>query len=106
MNRWSGDGDFVGSVKLAIFDTPEQQTKQTPSNNTPPANVYVTDMQWVPLTPGKGQVASDSYIAGATDGKFYMCSKTGRVEKTVDAHKGAVLAVSWNYEGSALATGS
>jgi intraflagellar transport protein 80 len=31
-------------------------------------------------------------------------ARGGRVEKVIEAHKGAVLAVRWNYEGSALLT--
>ena len=38
-------------------------------------------------------------------GKFYICSRGGRVEKIVEAHKGALLSLKWNYEGSALCTG-
>ena len=38
-------------------------------------------------------------------GKLHLISKNGRVEKSVDAHKGAVLATRWSYDGSALVTG-
>lgn len=38
-------------------------------------------------------------------GKFHLVSKMGRVEKSVEAHKGAVLAGKWNYDGTALITG-
>lgn len=38
-------------------------------------------------------------------GKFHLVSKMGRIEKSVDAHKGAVLAGKWNYDGTALVTG-
>lgn len=38
-------------------------------------------------------------------GKFHLVSKTGRVEKSIEAHRGAVLAGRWNYEGTALVTG-
>ena len=38
-------------------------------------------------------------------GRFLLVSKTGRVEKTVDGHKGAVLGVRWAVpDGSALLT--
>ncbi|XP_030898538.1 intraflagellar transport protein 80 homolog isoform X3 [Melopsittacus undulatus] len=37
-------------------------------------------------------------------GKFHLISKLGRIEKSVDAHCGAVLAGRWNYEGTALVT--
>lgn len=38
-------------------------------------------------------------------GKFHLLSKTGRIEKSVEAHRGAVLASRWNYDGTALITG-
>lgn len=38
-------------------------------------------------------------------GKFYLISKTGRVEKAVEAHVGAVLSVRWSYDGASLLTG-
>ena len=38
-------------------------------------------------------------------GKFHLIGKTGRVEKSVEAHKGAVLSGRWSYDGSALLTG-
>ena len=34
-----------------------------------------------------------------------MMNKVGRVEKTVEAHKGAVLSARWSSDGSALLTG-
>lgn len=38
-------------------------------------------------------------------GKFHLASKAGRIEKTIEAHKGAVLAGRWNFDGTALVTG-
>ena len=35
-------------------------------------------------------------------GKLYICSKNGKIEKTVEAHEGALLCIQWNYEGSAI----
>lgn len=38
-------------------------------------------------------------------GSFRLIQKNGRVEKVVsEAHRGAVTALRWNYEGSALVT--
>lgn len=37
-------------------------------------------------------------------GKFYLISRAGRVEKSIEAHRGAVLSVRWSYDGSALIT--
>lgn len=39
-------------------------------------------------------------------GKFYICTKGGRIEKAAEGHKGALLSLRWNYEGTALATGN
>ena len=34
-----------------------------------------------------------------------MISRGGRVEKSVEAHRGAVLSGRWSHDGSALVTG-
>ncbi|CAH2247416.1 intraflagellar transport 80 homolog isoform X1 [Pelobates cultripes] len=44
------------------------------------------------------------FVLTSSDGKFHLISKFGRVEKTVEAHSGAVIAGRWNYEGTALLT--
>ncbi|KAJ8310611.1 hypothetical protein KUTeg_012476 [Tegillarca granosa] len=71
-----------------------------------PNDVYPTDMHWFPkAAPGGGKKAgSDLFVLTSTDGKFHLISKTGRVEKSVEAHKGAVLSGRWNFDGSALVT--
>ena len=38
-------------------------------------------------------------------GKVRFISKVGRVEKIVDAHRGAVIDLRWSFDGSALLTG-
>jgi hypothetical protein len=39
-------------------------------------------------------------------GKYYLMSKNGKIEKTVDAHKGAVICCRWSYDGTMLVTGT
>lgn len=39
-------------------------------------------------------------------GRFFFISKNGRVEKTVEGHRGAILSGKWSYDGNALLTGS
>ncbi|KAI8926289.1 WD40-repeat-containing domain protein [Entophlyctis helioformis] len=97
--RWSGDGEPLGT--LMTFDPPP--SKNLPAGETP-APVYITANHWFPSAPGKGQSSSDVYAVGGTDGKFYICSKGGRIEKAAEAHKGALLSLKWNYEGTALVT--
>lgn len=92
--RWSGDGELLASV--GNFD---------PKSAENDATVYATDLKWFPPPPGKGQTVADTYVVGGTDGKFYICAKSGKVDKAVEAHMGAILCLRWNYEGSALASG-
>ncbi|XP_034024184.1 intraflagellar transport protein 80 homolog [Thalassophryne amazonica] len=67
--------------------------------------VYPTDLHWFPKTGGgKKQNQADLFAFTSTDGKFHLVSKMGRIEKSVEAHKGAVLAGRWNYDGTALIT--
>jgi intraflagellar transport protein 80 len=67
-------------------------------------NAYVTDMHWFPATKKVAGGGSDIFVVSSTDGSMRLMSKSGRVEKVVEGHKGAVVSVRWNYEGTALAT--
>ncbi|CAN8190385.1 unnamed protein product [Coccothraustes coccothraustes] len=70
-----------------------------------PDDVYPLDLHWFPRgTGGKKQSQAESFVLTSSDGKFHLISKLGRVEKSVEAHCGAVLAGRWNYEGTALVT--
>ena len=46
----------------------------------------------------------DSLSLSHGTGKFLLVSKLGRVEKSVEAHKGAVLGAHWSNDGTALLT--
>jgi len=48
---------------------------------------YVTDMQWFPGA-NKNAAGNDVYVVSCTDGSFKICQRNGRVEKSVDAHRG------------------
>lgn len=39
-------------------------------------------------------------------GKFHIINRTGRIEKSVEAHRGAVLAGRWSHDGTAFVTGT
>lgn len=70
-----------------------------------PEDFYPVDLHWFPKTVGfKKQSQADIFVITSTDGKFHFVSKNGRIEKSVDAHNGAVLSGRWNYDGSALIT--
>ncbi|XP_048718711.1 intraflagellar transport protein 80 homolog isoform X2 [Caretta caretta] len=70
-----------------------------------PDDIYPIDLHWFPKNiGGKKQSQAESFVLTSSDGKFHLISKIGRVEKSVEAHCGAVLAGRWNYEGTALVT--
>ncbi|XP_069004319.1 intraflagellar transport protein 80 homolog isoform X2 [Embiotoca jacksoni] len=70
-----------------------------------PEDIYPIDLHWFPKTVGgKKQPQAENFVLTSTDGKFHLVSKIGRIEKSVEAHKGAVLAGRWNYDGTALIT--
>ncbi|XP_078102173.1 intraflagellar transport protein 80 homolog isoform X2 [Sander vitreus] len=70
-----------------------------------PEEMYPIDLHWFPKTVGgKKQNQTEIFVLTSTDGKFHLTSKIGRIEKSVEAHKGAVLAGRWNYDGTALIT--
>ncbi|XP_075572645.1 intraflagellar transport protein 80 homolog [Pelecanus crispus] len=70
-----------------------------------PDDIYPIDLHWFPRSiGGKKQSHAESFVLTSSDGKFHLISRSGRVEKSVEAHCGAVLAGRWNYEGTALVT--
>ncbi|XP_039612497.1 intraflagellar transport protein 80 homolog isoform X1 [Polypterus senegalus] len=67
--------------------------------------IFPIDLHWYPKTAGgKKQTQAEICVLTSTDGKFHLVSKSGRIEKTIEAHRGAVLAGRWNYDGTALVT--
>jgi len=65
---------------------------------------YVTSMHWFPSVGSRQQAGSDIFAVACTDGTFKLVSKSGRVERSVEAHQGAVVCVRWNFDGTAIAT--
>ncbi|KAL5004430.1 hypothetical protein ScPMuIL_017886 [Solemya velum] len=64
-------------------------------------------MHWFPKAAtgaASKKSGSDLFVLTSTDGKFHLVGRTGRIEKSVEAHKGAVLAGRWSYDGTALVT--
>lgn len=70
-----------------------------------PDEIFPTDVHWFPKSIGtKKQPQTDIFVLTATDGKFHFVSRNGRIEKSVEAHRGAVLSARWSHDGSAMAT--
>ncbi|XP_046461872.1 intraflagellar transport protein 80 homolog [Daphnia pulex] len=48
--------------------------------------------------------SSEMFAIGTSDGKCYIMHKSGRTERVIDAHKGAVMNAKWNHDGTSLLT--
>lgn len=62
--KWSPDGDYLGVA--STFNVSASSTKGKAEE--PASPVYITEFQWSPMAPGKGQSSAESYVVGATDG--------------------------------------
>ncbi|XP_066597521.1 intraflagellar transport protein 80 homolog [Prorops nasuta] len=75
------------------------------------ADFFPTDMHWHPkpnhyATASFGKKQSlDVLLITTADGRFHLVNKTGRIEKSIDAHKGATTVGRWSSDGSAFLTG-
>lgn len=71
-------------------------------------DVFPIDMHWFPkssiATGGRRAGAPDIFAMAASDGRFFLMSKNGKVEKSVDAHKGACICLRWSSDGTMLVT--
>lgn len=66
------------------------------------SKLYVTSFHWAPSV---GHTQSKHFAIGCSDGKFRIINISGKIEKVKEAHGGAVTAIGWNSDGTALATG-
>ncbi|XP_011861204.1 PREDICTED: intraflagellar transport protein 80 homolog isoform X2 [Vollenhovia emeryi] len=74
-----------------------------------PNDFYPTDMQWHPrpniVSSAKTNTSSlDVVLITTADGKYHLVNKSGRIEKSIEAHKGATTIGRWSTDGSALLT--
>ena len=98
---WSGSNDLLSVAddrtiwQWNVDGEPQAQLMEVES--------CCTDLLWYPSVQA-GNKGSDLFVVGCTDGSFKLISKTGRIEKSVQAHQGAVTALRWSNDGTSLAT--
>lgn len=46
------------------------------------------------------------YVFFIVSGRFHLVGRNGRIEKSVEAHKGAALVGQWSHDGAGLLTGT
>lgn len=67
--------------------------------------IYPTDLQFLPRFGESLNKHDDLILLTSAEGKFYLITKTGNIERAVDAHKGAILVGQWGHNGASLLTG-
>ncbi|KAG5460055.1 MAG: hypothetical protein BJ554DRAFT_7943, partial [Olpidium bornovanus] len=99
--RWSGDGEHLGPVPTGMFEATGPEGPGAGAGARDKPTMYATCIDWFPSLPGKSAV--DIYARGAENAAAAHYSGT-LPARPVEAHKGAVLAVKWNNDGSAIIT--
>ncbi|CAH1115731.1 unnamed protein product [Psylliodes chrysocephalus] len=66
--------------------------------------IYPTDLQFLPRTGGSLSKHGDLILITAADGRFHIMNKAGRIERSVEAHNGAILVGQWGNDGTGLLT--
>jgi len=75
-------------------------TEGSPISKVCDLDSYCTAMALMPQSKG----SDNTFALGCADGTFRLVSESGREEKKVDAHRGAVISLKWSFDGSAIAT--
>ena len=75
-----------------------------------PNDLFPSDLHCYPKISGSSTKGSKSYVdviaLGSSNGKLHLFSvRLGKLDKSTDAHTGAVLCIRWSPDGSALASG-
>jgi len=80
--KWGADGESTGKITTI--------------------NAFITSVSFFPSS---GKQSPDTFAISCSDGSFRFVSRSGREEKKIAAHEGAVIIVRWSHDGSALLTG-
>jgi intraflagellar transport protein 80 len=76
-----------------------------PLNVLTELDTYVTDVHWLRTGTKRSGNDKEKFLVACTDGTFRIVFRAnGKVEKTIEAHKGAVTAIRWSYEGTSICT--
>ncbi|XP_039264339.1 intraflagellar transport protein 80 homolog [Styela clava] len=69
-------------------------------------DVYCTHMHRFPTSGqgGKKQGQGELFAVTSTEGKFRLMASSGRIDKTIEAHTGAVISGKWSHDGTAFVT--
>nr|CAH7751636.1 unnamed protein product [Callosobruchus chinensis] len=69
-----------------------------------PESCYPTDLHFLSNRAGMAGKHQELILLGTAEGKFHIMNKSGRIERSVDAHQGAILSSKWANDASGLLT--
>lgn len=70
----------------------------------PNKGLFLIDMQFLSRIGATLGKHGDLILITPADGKFPIMNRSGRTERTIDAHKGAILVGQWSCDGAGLLT--
>mmetsp|Transcript_28907 Transcript_28907/g.81402 ORF Transcript_28907/g.81402 Transcript_28907/m.81402 type:complete len:781 (+) Transcript_28907:949-3291(+) len=94
---WTGGNELLSAADDQTLH--KWDMRGEPAGRVATIDGYTADLA---VFPGR---ESDLVAVACTDGTLKLLNRSGRLEKSVEAHRGAVVAARWNYEGTALVTG-
>ncbi|CAG9859174.1 unnamed protein product [Phyllotreta striolata] len=101
---WSSTEEVYSSGDDCTILSWSVSTNQSAKVTKFPGEVYPTDLHFLPRIGGSLSKHGDLILITAVDGKFHILNKAGRIERSVEAHTGAILAGQWGNDGTSLLT--
>jgi intraflagellar transport protein 80 len=102
VNKWGTDSEVAGKINT-INAFPSSLSFLPQSGKQVQYQWIRTPLSVYPLHNVSFQV-SELFALSCTDGTFRFVARSGREEKKVTAHEGAVIKIKWSHDGSALLT--
>ncbi|CAJ0577348.1 unnamed protein product, partial [Mesorhabditis spiculigera] len=99
---WSSSDEMVSCSDDHSFLKWNLVTMEATQVATLPETLFPTSMSWFPRSLTKG--GNDVLALTSSDGKLHIIARSGKIEKSVDAHRGAALSARWSHDGTGLIT--
>lgn len=87
--------------KLLSWSVSNNESSKVTAFNS---DLFPTSLHFLPRASGSLGKYGDLILLTATDGRYHIVNRNGRIERTVDAHKGAILRGEWSHDGAGLLT--
>ncbi|KAF1745710.1 hypothetical protein GCK72_022157 [Caenorhabditis remanei] len=100
---WIGTESILSAADDHLFLLTNTATNESQQILSMQESFYPTSLHIFPRALNKGG-QNDVFAVSTSDGKVNILSRSGKMEKIVDAHNGAALCARWNSDGTGLLT--